>query len=163
VYQDFYSTIAQVMPVLLLALMWDSGFLRQLATQDRPSRKIDPNGVRWWTKPRVRVYVLTVATLMITTIGVAIAVLAGLLPDSRPLRAALTGALVLALATLLTRVSVDVLAATARAVKVEERAPAPDSPTVRPVVETVRPIVEPVRPIVEPVRPVVESESELNS
>jgi hypothetical protein len=135
VYRDFYATIAQVMPVLLLALMWESGYLQRLPTQARRLRKVDPNGVRWWTKPRVRVYVLTVATAMVTTTGVAVAVLAGLLPDSRPLRAALTGALVLALATLLTRVSVDIIAATASTAEVRDNPSSPDGSTVRSVVE----------------------------
>jgi hypothetical protein len=114
VYRDFYTTIAQVMPVLLLALMWDSGFLERLRGQSRPLRKVDPDGVRWWTKPRVRAYALTITTVMISATGAASAVLAGLLPDSRALRAAITGATVLALATLLTRIWIDVIAATAR-------------------------------------------------
>lgn len=135
-YQSFYATIAQVMPVLLLALMWDSGYLQRLTTQARPPRKIDPNGVRWWTKPRVRVYALTVTTVMITTTGTAVAVLAGLLPDSRPLRAVLTAALVLAMATLLTRISVDILTATANTVEGREVAPSPGGTTVHPIGES---------------------------
>jgi hypothetical protein len=112
VYRDFYATLAQVMPVLLLALMWESGFLQRLGTQSRLLRKVDPAGVRWWTKPRVRVYALTINTVMIAATGASLTVLAGLLPDSPLLRAMLLGAVVLALATLLTRICVDVLAAT---------------------------------------------------
>jgi hypothetical protein len=112
VYRDFYATIAQVMPVLLLALIWDSGFLHRLNTQSRRPRRIDPSGVRWWTKPRVRVYALTVASVVIVATGVAVAVLAGLVPDGWFVRAALTAAAVLVLGTLLTRIGVDIIQAT---------------------------------------------------
>jgi hypothetical protein len=46
---DFYGTTAQVIPVLLLALIWESGYLDRLKKQDRSKYKI-------WKKPRVRVW-----------------------------------------------------------------------------------------------------------
>jgi hypothetical protein len=46
---DFYATTAQVIPVLLLALVWESGYLERLKKEDRT------NGY-FWTKPRVRAW-----------------------------------------------------------------------------------------------------------
>jgi hypothetical protein len=113
VHDNFYATLAQVFPVLLLALMWDSAYLVRLRHQRRPHRRTAPGGVWFWTKPRVRAYTLFVAASLITCMAVATLVLAGLLPDSPPLRIALTAGLILALATLLTRISVDIIRATA--------------------------------------------------
>lgn len=112
-FRDFYSTIAQVQPVLLLALMWDSGYLQRLRQQPRVSRRVDPDGVRFWTKPRVRAYSLVVTGVLVTGTAVAMLVLGGMIADSKPVRAALAAGLVLALGTVLTRISVDVVTATA--------------------------------------------------
>lgn len=111
-YRDYYATLAQVLPVLLLAMLWDSGFLHRLRAEPRRPRRDDPAGVRFWTKPRVRVYFLFVSTILVLGTGAAMLVLAGLLPDSVVLRGVLTGGVVVALATLLTRISADTLAAT---------------------------------------------------
>ena len=73
----------------------------------------DSAGVWFWTKPRVRVYMLVVTGVVVGSTGVTVLVLAGLIPDSRALRIVLSGGLVLVLATLLTRISVDVIRATA--------------------------------------------------
>lgn len=111
--EAFYPTLAQVLPMLLLALLWESGYLRSIGAEPRVPRSLDPhNGVRFWTKPRVRVHVLAVATLLVVDIGITIAVLAGILPDWGATRVLVLLGAVLALATLLTRVWVDVLAAT---------------------------------------------------
>ncbi|MEE6258985.1 hypothetical protein [Plantactinospora sonchi] len=111
-YRDFYTTLAQVLPVLLLALLWDSRYLDQLRRQARPSRRVDPAHGYFWTKPRVRAYSLTIASVIVTELAVVVFVLAGALSDSAALRAVLVAGLVLALATLLTRVAVDVFDAT---------------------------------------------------
>jgi hypothetical protein len=50
---NFYSTLAQVLPLLLLAFIWESGFLARLRQQRRPPKKVDSAGVWFWTKPRV--------------------------------------------------------------------------------------------------------------
>jgi hypothetical protein len=71
--------------------------------------------VWFWTKPRVRVYTLAVTGEVIVSIAVTMLVLAGLIPDTRGLRIALSGGLVLLLITLLTRIAVDVIRATAAA------------------------------------------------
>ncbi|WP_229403117.1 hypothetical protein [Micromonospora okii] len=112
---EFYSTTAQVLPVLMLALIWESRFLEKLSDDRRLSRREDPiAGVRFWTRPRVRAYSISVAAVLLGGTGVAVLVLAGAVPDAPAVRAALTGCMVLALATLLTRIVVDVVAATAR-------------------------------------------------
>lgn len=109
----FYETLAQVLPVLLLALIWDSAYLQRLRRQQRPPRRLDPDGVYFWTKPRVRAYTLTVTVVILASIAVTCLVLAGLVPDSYGLRVALTAGLLLLLATLLIRISADVIRATA--------------------------------------------------
>lgn len=110
--ENFYATLAQVLPLLLLAFIWDSGFLARLRRQRRLPRQVDPAGVRFWTKPRVRVYTLAVAGVEVVSTAVTMFVLGGLIPDSYPLRVALSGGLVLVLLTLLTRIVLDVLWAT---------------------------------------------------
>jgi hypothetical protein len=116
VHDDFYTTLSQVLGVLVLSLMWDSQYLHRLTRQDR-------SRVLFWTKPRVRVYSLVVAVALIAGIGAAMGVLGGFLEDTTPLRVSLFGVLGLGLATLLTRLSADIITAT--------RAPA--LPTVSPI------------------------------
>ncbi|WP_125617928.1 hypothetical protein [Actinomadura sp. WAC 06369] len=51
-HQEFYTTLAQVFPVLLLALLWDSRYLERLREQERRSRAADPvDGVREPAEP----------------------------------------------------------------------------------------------------------------
>jgi hypothetical protein len=124
-HQEFYTTLAQVYPVLLLALLWDSRYLDSLREQRRLSRADDPvDGVHFWTKARVRVYTIVLAFVLIGGLGATVFALAGLYGDSAPLRAALTAALLITLATLLVRVWGEVVRATstgpvARAAPVE--------------------------------------------
>ncbi|WP_165964368.1 hypothetical protein [Actinomadura sp. KC216] len=106
---EFYTTIAQVFPVLLLALLWDSQYLENLRVRPRPSRREDPvNGVWFWTKSRVRVYVITVSIVIVAGLGAAVSALAGILPDSAVLRFLLLGALLLTLVTLVVRIWAEV-------------------------------------------------------
>jgi hypothetical protein len=111
---EFYSTMAHVLPILLLAFIWDSGFLSRLGRQQRPLRRSDPSGVLFWTKPRVRAYTLTVSGIVVVSIALCLLELAGIMPDSYSLRVGLSIGLIVVLATLMTRIGVDVLAATAR-------------------------------------------------
>ncbi|WP_433789556.1 hypothetical protein [Actinoplanes sp. CA-252034] len=104
-HDDFYTTLSQVLGVLVLSLMWDSQYLLRLTRQDRA-------GVLFWTKPRVRVYSLIVATTLIAGIATSMGVLGGFLDDTAPLRSGLFGILGLGLATLLTRLSADIITAT---------------------------------------------------
>jgi hypothetical protein len=113
VFRDFYATLAQVLPVLLLALVWDSDYLRRLRKQSRVLRSEDPvAGVLFWTKPRVRVYSLVVTGLLVAGIGVSLLVLADVLGDGAWLRFGLVGVLLLSLVTLFVRISADVVTAT---------------------------------------------------
>jgi hypothetical protein len=110
---NFYPTLAQVFPLLLLAVVWDSGFLERLRRQRRLPRKEDPvEGVRFWSKRRVRWYTLGVVGSAVVSTGVTLFVLAGVIPDSYALRLGLSCVLAIVLLTLLTRISVDVLWAT---------------------------------------------------
>src|SRR5262245_8539683 len=111
--RDFYATVAQVLPVLLLALVFESRHLERIRNERRQLRHEDPaNGVRFWTKNRVRVYTLSVAVIVLGDMGLCILMLAGGVPDSVPLRVVVVAGVILALATLLFRISVDVLEAT---------------------------------------------------
>jgi hypothetical protein len=109
---NFYPTLAQVLPVLMLALIWDSAYLMRLRRQRRPLRRDDPAGVFFWTKPRVRAYILIVAGETIVCLAVTMLVLAGIIPNSPGLRITLCAGLILLLATLGVRISVDVIRAT---------------------------------------------------
>jgi hypothetical protein len=110
--RDFYSTLAQVLPVLLLALVWDSNYLERLRNQPRPLRRVDPTGVLFWTKPRVRAYSLFVTVVLIAGIAVSLLVLADMLADVAWLRGMLAAGLLLALVTLLVRIGLDIVGAT---------------------------------------------------
>jgi|SRR5215467_6821816 len=110
---NFYPTLAQVFPLLLLAVVWDSGFLERLRRQRRLPKKEDPaKGVRFWYNHRVRWYTLGVVGFAVASMGVIVFVLAGVIPDSYALRLILSGVLALVLLTLMTRISIDVLWAT---------------------------------------------------
>ncbi|MGW0993559.1 hypothetical protein ACWD5V_09650 [Streptomyces sp. NPDC002523] len=111
--RDFYATVAQVLPVLLLALVFESRHLERIRQEQRRLRSEDPtNGVRFWSKSRVRVFTLSVAVIVLGDVGLCVLMLAGGVPDSVVLRVVVSAGLILALATLLFRISVDVLDAT---------------------------------------------------
>jgi len=48
---NFYPTLAQVLRVLRLALIWDSAYLVRLRRQRRPLRLYDSAGVWFWASP----------------------------------------------------------------------------------------------------------------
>lgn len=108
---NFYMTLAQVLPVLLLAFVWDSAYLQRLRHQRRPLQRSDLAGVWFWIKRQVRIYTLAVAAMTLTSITIIILVLAGLIPDSLALRVVLSLGLILLLATLAVRSTVDVVRA----------------------------------------------------
>ena len=130
---DYYTTMAQVLPLLLLALIWDSSFLDRLRGQQRRLRQVDPSGVLFWTKPRIRAYILFVAFVVLASMAVSLCELAGFIPDSFTLRVALACLLGLVLATIMTRIWYDVIAATASAPPAES-APAGGAAAVGPAV-----------------------------
>jgi hypothetical protein len=73
---------------------------------------MDPAGVWFWTKPRVRMYLLFVAAVLLAGIAVSLLVLAGALADAAGLRGVLMAGLLLALVTLLVRIGSDIVGAT---------------------------------------------------
>jgi len=103
---DFYATLAQVLPVLLLTIVWDRDYLDELRTRT-------PTDVRFWTRNRVRWYSLTVAAVLILGIATCLLVLAGALPDASWLRGVLIGVIALSLLTLLVRISAKIIHVTA--------------------------------------------------
>lgn len=111
--RDFYATLAQTLPVLLLALIWESRYLERLRGQTRPLRRDDPvNGVIFWTKPRVRIYAIFVGTMVLLDTGLCALVLGGAVRDSAWLRCVAGFGLGLALASLLFRTCVEIVKAT---------------------------------------------------
>lgn len=126
-FRDFYATMAQVFPVLLLTFAWESRYLQQLRAQTRVPRRHSPSGVLFWTKPRVRGYALTVVGVIVIDIVTAVLVLAGVFPDSFAIRVFLLAGLALILGTLMTRMSVDIIEAT-RGPTVAGRATDTDGP-----------------------------------
>ena len=134
--RDLYSGLVQVFPVLLLALVWESGFVAKLATEDHRRRSAArPQGVRFWTKSRVRVFSLTVTSTVVTEIALCALVLADAISASAVTRTLVLAGLLLALGTLLTRIGVDVWEATRQPVDgAPPRSPVPPqvSPPGRP-------------------------------
>src|SRR4051812_15587025 len=101
----FYSTIAQVIPVLLLALVWQSGYLDALKARV-------PSEVRFWTPERVRMWILVIAGVSVVGEATAILVLAGVVSESDVGKSLGVLAVAVLLGSLSVRVVVDVVAAT---------------------------------------------------
>jgi hypothetical protein len=119
--RDFYSTMAQVFPVLMLALVWESQYLQRLRTLPRPHRRVDPvSGVLFWTKPRVRIWTIVIAAVTVLEITFIGLILAGLLPDNVTMRCVILAGLAVVLGTLLTRAVVDIIDATRESISPTE-------------------------------------------
>jgi hypothetical protein len=97
--------LAQVFPVLMLAVVWESAFLEKLRTQDR-------SAMRFWTKRRVRAWTITIVAITVGEIGLITLVLANVVPDGWLTRALVIGGLACVLGTILTRAIVDITEAT---------------------------------------------------
>jgi hypothetical protein len=110
--RDFYATVAQVLPVVLLALVWESRYFEILRESPRRTGQHSVGRVGFWTLRRVRVYSLTVATAIIVDVAACLMVLAGLIADSVALRGFVIAWVVLGLISLLYRIWVHVLDAT---------------------------------------------------
>ncbi len=109
-YRDFYATLAQVLPLLLLTIVWDRDWLATLPRRHRGTA--GPDAVRFWTKPVVRYYTLVLTAALLCAIGVSVLVLAGTLDDTVGLRIFLVVATAMSLATLLVRIGTGVIKAT---------------------------------------------------
>ncbi|MEU5260617.1 hypothetical protein [Amycolatopsis sp. NPDC021455] len=123
--RDFYTTLAQVLPFLILAICWDSKYLDRLRDQDREGKKPGTNRGYFWRKSRVRIFGILVCSTTIAEIAVVFLVLVGAIADSAALRVVLLLGLFLVLGTLLTRLCVDVGDATRRGKRGPEAAPVP--------------------------------------
>ena len=111
--RDFYATAAQVLPVILLALVWESRYFEQLRLRQKSSRSPAGNDTfRFWTLPRVRIYSLFVAGVIVVAIAICLLVLGGFVGSSGALRGIVTAGVALALASLLYRVCVHIISST---------------------------------------------------
>ncbi|WP_322755307.1 hypothetical protein [Frankia sp. Cas3] len=108
---EFYTTVAQVIPVFLLGLMWESAYLDRLRTERRPARGGGVPGY-FWTKPRVRVFILSVTTAVMLALLVDVLVLVGVVSDTVLVRSVVVAGLVIVMGTLFFRIWVDVVRAT---------------------------------------------------
>jgi hypothetical protein len=95
---DFYGTAAQVLAIVVLALVWESGYFEKLRT------KTFPHSGWWrWTRTKVRMYSVTAAVLVLADLALCLAVLAGVWNNSTALRIIVGAGVGLALGTLLFR------------------------------------------------------------
>jgi len=108
---DLYTTVAQIVPVLLLTLMWDSAYLERIRSERRPARCGGSAGF-FWAKPRVRMFILSIAILVMATLLLDVLVLAGLVPDVAAVRVVVVRGSVVAMGALLFWIWVDVVRAT---------------------------------------------------
>jgi hypothetical protein len=104
---DFYTTAAQVFPVLFLAIAWDSQYFKRL--RDRTD-----DDVKIWTLSRIRAFGLVLCSWNIASLCVALFVLAGLFDDAILLRLIVLVGLVVSAGTLLYRIYEDLREATMR-------------------------------------------------
>jgi hypothetical protein len=103
---DYYATTAQVIPVLLLALVWESGYLPRLKTENRANAPV-------WTKRNVRLWGLFMSAAAVFGEIAMFAVLADIAhPADFWKGAGLVGVAAL-LGSLCVRLCVDILNATA--------------------------------------------------
>lgn len=111
--RDFYATVAQVLPVLLLAVIFDSGYFDQLKDQKRLPRRLDPlHGVWFWTKGWIRAYTLTMVTVAVLDLMLCVLILADAMRDRPVWRWTTTAGLILIAMSLLFRIWVSVWSAT---------------------------------------------------
>ena len=103
--RDFYGTLAQVFPVLMLAVVWESAYLDKLRTQDR-------SAMRFWTRRRVRAWTIAIVAITVGEIGLITLVLANVVPDAWVTRALVIAGLACVLGTIMTRATVDIVNAT---------------------------------------------------
>jgi hypothetical protein len=111
VHTEFYATVAQIIPVLLLALLWESAYLDRLRAEPRPARGRGTSGY-FWTKPRIRAFILSVTTAVMLALFTDVLVLVGVVSDTPFVRGVVVAGLVIVMGTLFFRIWVDVVRAT---------------------------------------------------
>jgi hypothetical protein len=107
---NFYITVAQIIPLLMLALVWDGGYLTRVSSGETLSQSV-------WTPSRVKIW-----SWLILPYAAAVELLCILATDARSLRNELWGTLVVIaliglLTTLLVRMLADVSLAAGAAAK----------------------------------------------
>ena len=112
---NFYITVAQIIPLLMLALVWDRGYLARVSSGETTGQSV-------WTPSRVKIW-----SWLILPYAAAVELLCILATDARSLRNELWGALVVIaliglLTTLLVRMLADVSRAAATAARLAPRA-----------------------------------------
>jgi hypothetical protein len=103
---DFYATSAQVIPVLLRALVWESGYLTRLRAENRSSGF-------FWTKPRVRAWGLFMSVTAIGGEASALLVLADIAAPGLVTKGFSLLGMAALLGSLAVRLVSDILSATA--------------------------------------------------
>jgi hypothetical protein len=101
---EFYSTTAQVIPVLLLALGWDSGYLKRVQNQVKDRRR--------WPDPRIRAWGTAMALTSLIGEAAMVLVLADVMTGGPVPKSLGLIALAALSITVTVRLITDILAAT---------------------------------------------------
>jgi hypothetical protein len=104
--------MAQVFPVLILAIVWESSYLEKLRKGKRVLRRHNPDGVVFWTKRRVRVWTISIIVISVTEISLIALVLSEFVRDSIATRLIVLTGLACILGSILTRAIADIVSAT---------------------------------------------------
>lgn len=102
---DFYANAAQVLAIVILALVWDSKYFDRLRT-----RTFTKKGFWRWSRGKVRAYSVAVAVVVIADVALCLMVLAGLFTNSTTLQVIVGAGVVLVLSTLLFRMVTHIMA-----------------------------------------------------
>jgi hypothetical protein len=105
---DFYTTLAQVIPLLLLALAWESEYAKQVKLQRR-ERGVD---VLFWDKRRIRYWTLFTMASAVVAEALIVTVLVGWVGEGWLAEAVVLVALTALLGSLATRIGADAIEAT---------------------------------------------------
>ena len=104
---NYYESLAEVLPLLLLAFMWESHYLDRLPGISDENRKL-------WKKPVVRVYVIFVSIFVLASIAVCVLVLSGYCPENSFTRIFVLCGTVILLVTMSFRLYYDITDATSK-------------------------------------------------
>ena len=98
VFNDFYANSAQLLAIVVLALIWQSGYFDKLRTKEFPEK--------WWrwSRTKVRWYSAGVSAVIFADMALCLMVLAGLPADSPGWRITVGTGVAVALGTLFFRI-----------------------------------------------------------
>ncbi|HEY5858290.1 MAG TPA: hypothetical protein VIW24_30780 [Aldersonia sp.] len=107
-HREFYAALAKVLPVLLLALAWESSYREKLKRRANIGRS-----ELFWTVRRVRGFSFALTAMLVAGIYLSISVLADTWPsDALWVRLLLMAFLICTLTTLFVRIGADTVEAT---------------------------------------------------